>query len=123
MKVIVPIERDEGYKSIVADHFGRAPFFAAVELRKDGSLDTIKVIENKGEHLGGRVSVEELIGKLKPDALLVKGMGPRGLDAFQSQGVAVFTGVLDTVEGAVQAYVRGQLKGLTEPCREAHHRF
>jgi predicted Fe-Mo cluster-binding NifX family protein len=123
MKVIVPIERDEGLKSVVASHFGRAPYFAVVELKDDGSFDSMKVIENIGEHLGGRVSVEEFIGKLKPDALLVKGMGPRGLDAFQRQGVAVFTGTLDTVEGAVQSYVKGQLRGLTEPCREARHRF
>ncbi|MEM2885519.1 MAG: NifB/NifX family molybdenum-iron cluster-binding protein [Thermoproteota archaeon] len=123
MKVIVPVVRDEGPKSVVADHFGRAPYFAIVELKKDGTIDKIEVIENRGEHLGGSVSVEELIGELKPDALLVKGMGPRGLDAFQRRGVAVFTGVLETVEGAVQSYVKGKLRGLTEPCRDARHRF
>jgi predicted Fe-Mo cluster-binding NifX family protein len=123
MKVIIPIVKDDGAKSIVADHFGRAPYFAIVELKKDGSIEKIEVIENRGEHLGGSVSVEEFIGKLKPDALLVKGMGPRGLNAFQSLGVAVFTGSLDTIEGAIQSYVKGQLKGLTEPCREARHRF
>ncbi|MGQ9514506.1 MAG: NifB/NifX family molybdenum-iron cluster-binding protein [Thermoproteota archaeon] len=123
MKIVVPIVKDEGIRSIIADHFGRAPYFAVVELKKDGSLEKIEVMENRGEHLGGQVSVEEFIGKLKPDALLVKGMGPRGLNAFQSQGVAVFTGALDTVEGAIRSYVKGQLKGLTEPCRDARHRF
>lgn len=123
MKIIIPIERRDGLKSIVASHFGRAPFFATVGLRKDGSVEAINVVENTGEHLGGSISVEELICDLKPDALIVKGMGPRGLDAFQSKGVAVFTGDVVTVEGAVQAYVKGQLRGLTEPCREARHRF
>ncbi|MEM2904748.1 MAG: NifB/NifX family molybdenum-iron cluster-binding protein [Candidatus Bathyarchaeia archaeon] len=123
MKVIVPIERYEGLKSIVAQHFGRAPFFAVVEVRRDGGVEAVHAVENTGEHLGGRVSVEELIGNLKPDALIVKGMGPRGLNAFQSRGVAVFTGDVATLEGAVQAYARGQLRGLTEPCKEARHRF
>jgi len=123
MRVIVPIERDDGLKSIVAQHFGRAPFFAIVEFREDGSIEAIRVEENTGEHLGGRVSVEDLIGDLRPDALVVRGMGPRGLNAFQSKGIAVFTGDVATLQDAVRSYVGGGLRGLTEPCREARHRF
>lgn len=121
MKVIVPVERYEGLKSVVAQHFGRAPFFAVVELDDDGIVKDVKMMENTGEHRGGGMSVENLIGGLKPDAVIVKGMGPRGLNAFQSQGVAVFTGDATTVEGLTQALVQGQLRGLTEACREARH--
>ncbi len=123
MRVIVPIERDEGLKSIVAQHFGRAPFFAIVEVGKDGKIQDVRVEENTGEHLGGRVSVEELIAGLRPDALVVKGMGPRGLNAFQMRGIAVFTGDVTTLQDAVQGYVGGGLRGLTEACRQARHRL
>jgi len=123
MKVVVPVEKFEGLSSLVSAHFGRTPLFAVVGLRGDGGVESLTAVENTGEHLGGRVSVEELIGKLKPDALIVKGMGPRGLNAFQSQGIAVFTGEFATLEDAVKGYVKGQLRGLTEACREARHRF
>ncbi len=121
MRVVVPVERCEGLKSVIAEHFGRAPFFAVVELGDDGAVKDIRMTENTGEHRGGSMSVESLIGGLKPDAVIVKGMGPRGLSAFQSQGVAVFTGEAATVEGLIQALAQGQLRGLTEACREARH--
>lgn len=123
MKVVLPVEEFEGLKSIVSQHFGRAPFFAVVDLRDGGGIEGVRGVENKGEHIGGRTSVEQLVGGIRPDALIVKGMGPRALYAFQSQGIAVFTGEFSTVEEAVKGYVAGRLRSLTESCKEARHRF
>ncbi|MEM2926571.1 MAG: NifB/NifX family molybdenum-iron cluster-binding protein [Candidatus Bathyarchaeia archaeon] len=123
MRLIIPIEEYKGLKSAVSQHFGKAPFFALIDLRDDGEIEALKAVENRGEHMGGLISVEELITGLKPDALIVKGMGPRALYAFQSQGMAVFTGEFETVEDALKAYLNGKLKGLTEACKEARHRF
>jgi predicted Fe-Mo cluster-binding NifX family protein len=123
LKLILPVEEYKGLKSLVSQHFGRAPFFALVDLGDNWEIKDIRAVENKGKHMGGHASVEELVEDLKPYAPIVKGMGPRALYAFQSQGIAVFTGEFETVEEAVKAYIAGRLTGLTEACKEARHPF
>jgi len=123
VKLVIPVERFEGEHSRIFSHFGRAPQFAVIELLADRSVKSISSVDNVGEHFGGHGGAEALVSGLQPDALVVKGMGPRGLQAFQSKGVAVFTGDVNTVGEAIDAYVRGRLVGLTEPCKEARHRF
>ncbi len=123
VKLVIPVERFERERSMIFPHFGRAPVYAVVELLEDGSVKSISSVDNVGEHFGGHGGAETLVSNLEPDALVVKGMGPRGLQAFQSRGVAVFTGDVGTVGEAIDAYVGGRLVGLTEPCREARHQF
>lgn len=122
-RLVVPVERDEHYRSRISPHFGRAPLFAVVEISQDGVARSLEMVESMGEHAGGRGFAHDAVADLRPDAVVVMGMGPRGLQRFQNDGVAVFTGDVTTVGEAVEAYVRGQLRGLTEACREARHRF
>ena len=123
VKLVIPVERFERENSTIFPHFGRAPLFTVVELLEDGSVKSISSVNNVGEHFGGQGGAETLVSGLHPDALVVKGMGPRGLQAFQSKGVAVFTGNVNTVGEAIDAYVGGRLVGLTEPCKDARHQF
>lgn len=123
VKLVIPVERFERENSTIFPHFGRAPLFTVVELLEDGSVKSISSVNNVGEHFGGQGGAETLVSGLQPDALVVKGMGPRGLQAFQSKGVAVFTGNVETVGEAIDAYVGGRLVGLTEPCKDARHQF
>ena len=122
VKIIIPIEDFEGEASQICPHFGRAPMFALVTLTQDKKIEDVRSIKNVGEHFGGHGVAEALALKLDVDALIVKGMGPRGLQAFQENKVAVFTGDINTVREAIDAYVNGRLSGLTEPCKEARHK-
>jgi predicted Fe-Mo cluster-binding NifX family protein len=123
VKLVIPVERFERESSIIFPHFGRAPSFAVVDMLEDGSVKSITSVDNVSEHFGGHDSAEVLISNLGPNVLVVKGMGPRGIQAFQSKGVAVFTGDVNTVGDAINAYLDGRLVTLTEPCREAHHQY
>ncbi|WP_455364527.1 NifB/NifX family molybdenum-iron cluster-binding protein [[Eubacterium] cellulosolvens] len=122
VKISIPVESFQGENSLIFPHFGRAPFFAVVTLNKDNIIEEITPIQNSGEHFGGRGAAEALALKLNIDAVIVKGMGPRGLQAFQEKGVSVLTGNVKTVKEAINAYSSGTLIRLTEPCREAQHR-
>lgn len=122
-RLVVPVERDERYRSRIFPHFGRAPLFAVVEISKEGVAQSLEVVENVGQHAGGHGYTHDAVIGLRPDAVVVMGMGPRGLQRFQDERVAVFTGDITTVGEAVEAYARGELRGLTEACREARHRF
>ena len=123
VKLVIPVEKFDRENSTIFPHFGRAPSFAVVELLQDGSMKSISSVDNVAEHFGGHGGAETLVSNLEPNALVVKGMGPRGLQAFQSRGIAVFTGDVTTVKDAVSAYLGGKLVGLTEPCKDAQHQF
>lgn len=120
-RMLVPIERFEGENSPISQHFGKAPMFVLVSLTSDGRIGELNPTPNSGEHFGGRGTAELLALRFKPDVVVVKGMGPRGLRTFKEKGIQVFTGAINTVREAVDAYLAGKLMTFTEPCREARH--
>ena len=120
-RIIAPAVNQEGLKANLAEHFGRAPYFAVVDLNDDGEVATVKTVPNVSEHAGGRGYTHDHILGLKPNAIIVYGMGPRGLNTFQSAGVAVLRANAKTVGEVVTAYKDDVLQELTEGCQHAHH--
>jgi predicted Fe-Mo cluster-binding NifX family protein len=121
VRLVIPIEGFDIERSVIFPHFGRAPEFAVVDLSNEGRIISIRSERNVGEHFGGQGGPETIVASLKPDALVVKGMGPRGLAAFQSNGIVVFTSSATTLGEVVEAYLAGRLSCLTEPCKDARH--
>ena len=120
-RIVVPVVNESGLDSQVAEHFGRAPYFAVVELDESGNVSNVKTVPNVGEHAGGMGQSHDHIVKLKPNAIVVYGMGPRGLSAFQAAGIAVLKADANTLKGNVAAYNEDRLQELTEGCHHAHH--
>ena len=120
-RIVIPVVSDSGLDSHIAEHFGRAPYFAVVELDDNGNVSSVKTVPNVGEHAGGMGQSHDHIVKLKPNAIIVYGMGPRGLSAFQDAGVAVLRADVNTVTGVVAAYKEDKLQELTEGCHHARH--
>lgn len=119
--VIVPVSDREGLNAHIAEHFGRAPFYAIVVLDKDEKIESIETLENSGEHFGGQGHMHDYLLKLKPNAIITNGIGPRGLIGFQDAGIAVLKANADTVNEVITAFRRGKLQELTEGCHDAHH--
>ena len=120
-RIVVPTIGQEGLNANLAQHFGRAPYFTAVDLSENGNISTVRVEPNFGEHAGGRGHAHNNILELKPNVIIVYGMGPRGLNAFQSAGIAVLRANADTVNEVIEAYKHHGLPELTEGCQDAHH--
>ena len=121
IRVVVPVEDENGLNAHVAEHFGRAQYFAVVELDDDENVSSVKTVSNVGEHAGGMGYAHDNILELKPNAVIVYGMGPRGLSTFQSAGVAVLKANADKVEDVIAAYKDDELQELTEGCHHARH--
>ncbi|MFH1328183.1 MAG: NifB/NifX family molybdenum-iron cluster-binding protein [Candidatus Bathyarchaeota archaeon] len=121
-RIIIPTENQEGLNAKLAEHFGRAPYYTVVELGQNGEVINIKTVPNVGEHAGGMGFSHDHILEYKPTALIVYGMGPRGLNTFQSAGVAVLKANASTVSEVILAYKKGALPELTEGCEHAHHK-
>jgi predicted Fe-Mo cluster-binding NifX family protein len=112
---------ESGLNAQLAEHFGRAPYFAVVELDENGEVSNVRTVPNVGEHAGGMGYTHDNILELKPNAIIVYGMGPRGLSTFQSAGVAVLKANANTVKEVITAYKDDKLQELTEGCHHAHH--
>jgi predicted Fe-Mo cluster-binding NifX family protein len=121
-RVIVPTENQEGLKAQLAEHFGRAPYYTVVEFGEDSEVSNVRTVPNVGEHAGGMGFSHDHILEYKPTALIVYGMGPRGLNTFQSAGVAVLKANANTVSEVISAYKNDALPELTEGCEHAHHK-
>jgi len=120
-RIIVPAASQEGLNANLAEHFGRAPYFAVVDLNDNGEVTNVKTVPNVGEHAGGMGYTHDHILGLQPNAIVVYGMGPRGLNTFQSAGVAVLRANANTVGEVVAAYKDNKLQELTDGCEHAHH--
>lgn len=119
-KLIVATENQDGINAPLAEHFGRAPYFTIVEL-DNNEVSNVSTVKNVSEHVGGTGSPHDYITQLQPKALIVYGMGPRGIMAFQSAGIEVLKAIGSTVKEVVEAYKQGILEELTEGCPHAHH--
>jgi len=120
-RIIIPTEDQNGLNSRLAGHFGRAPYFAVVDLEDNKEISNVETVSNVGEHAGGRGHAHDNILRLMPQVVIVYGMGPRGLMSFQNAGIAVLRANADTVTGVIDAYRKNELQELTDGCQEAHH--
>lgn len=122
MRIVIPVVNETGLDSRLSEHFGRAPYFAVVELDENGQVVSQRTVPNVGEHFGGSGQRADGILQLKPNAIITYGMGPRGLSIYQSVRVAVLRANANTVREVIAAYNRNELEELTEGCHQARHR-
>jgi predicted Fe-Mo cluster-binding NifX family protein len=120
-KIIVPTDTQDGLNAHLAQHFGRAPYFTVVELGDKWEIANVTAVANVSEHMGGMGVPPDHLIKLHPKAIVVYGMGPRGIMAFQNAGIEVLKANADTVKEVVEAYKQGRLEELTEGCPDAQH--
>jgi predicted Fe-Mo cluster-binding NifX family protein len=121
VRIVVPVSDDRGINAQLSQHFGRAPFYAIVDLDEEGHVIGQGTIANTSEHFGGVGLPPDRILQLKPKALITYGLGPKALRVFQSAGVAVLRTEANTVRDVVNAYNNDELQELTQGCHEAHH--
>jgi predicted Fe-Mo cluster-binding NifX family protein len=121
VRIVVPVTDGSEVDPHISGHFGRAPFFAIVDLNEKGRVETQKIVPNAGEHFGGGGKRAGFILDLKPNVIIAYGMGPRGLRIYQDERVAVLKANANTVKELIVAYNRNELVELTEGCHEARH--
>ena len=122
VKIVIPVVDETGLNARLSEHFGRAPYFAVVELDKNGQIVNQRTVPNVGEHFGGSGRRADSILQLEPNVIITYGMGPRGLSIFQNVRVAVLRANANTVREVVAAYNKDELEELTEGCHQARAR-
>lgn len=120
-RIIIPTKDKTGLNAQISPHFGRTPYFTLVDFSEQKEVVKITTIPNTGEHYGGRSNPHDMIQEYRPDAIVVYGMGPRGLQSFQRAGISVFKTQKKTAKDIISAYIADCLQELTTGCNQAHH--
>ena len=120
MRVAISCEDDNGLNSVVAQHFGRCPFYTIVDI-EDGSIEGVRVIANPfyAHHLPGRIP--GFIRDQGVEVMIAGGMGRRAIELFEQYGIEVITGALGTVRDVLNDFLEGRLSG-AEPCKDTLRR-
>ena len=120
-RIVIPVEDESGLAAQLSQHFGRAPYFALVDIDNNNQVVNQQTVANESEHFGGVGRPPDRILQLKPDALITYGMGFRALTIFQNAQTAVLKTTAPTVHEVVKLYNKDMLEELTEGCHHAHH--
>lgn len=120
-RIVIPAASQDGLKAHLADHFGRAPYFVAVDLNDKGEVTNVKNIANVPHGTGRMGQPHEVVLGLQPDVIISYGMGRRGIASFQSGGIAVLRANANTIDEVITAYKENKLQELTEGCHDARH--
>jgi len=107
-RVAVPTDGAGGLTAPRCGHFGHCSCFTIVEVDA-GEIGAVSVVDNVPHRDGGCMTPVLLLSHHRVDAIVVDGIGGRPLAGFGEVGIAVHSGVGETVEQAVRAYAAGQL--------------
>lgn len=119
MKICVPTMGQGGMNEDICQHFGRAPTFTIVDL----DSQEIKVLPNVSQHMGGKGLPTETIFASDVQVMIVGGLGPKAVQAFNQAGIEVFVGAAGTVKDAIDDWKTEMLSlaDMDNACREHKH--
>ncbi|MEA3354342.1 MAG: NifB/NifX family molybdenum-iron cluster-binding protein [Campylobacterota bacterium] len=109
MRVIFPTNENKGYLSKRGAHFGKAKFYTIITLQ-NGQISDVEVIENPGHSAGGCGDAINNIINLKPDAMVVSGIGGTPAKGFADKGLDVYYDAKSpTINDSIDQYLIGKL--------------
>lgn len=117
MKIAVTAENDNGLDSMVAQHFGHAPYFMLVDV-ENGEVTAVRGVANPFAEAHQPGQIPNFIQQQKADVILSGGMGGRAIEFFEQAGIKAATGASGTVRQALEHYFGGKLKEAA-PCDES----
>ncbi len=110
MRLVFPTDENEGYLSKRGAHFGRANYYTIITLDGDKIVD-VQGVQNPGHSEGGCSNAVTNIMSLKPNALIVGGIGGPPARGFAEAGLDLyFDSISPTVEESVKQFLTGNLR-------------
>jgi predicted Fe-Mo cluster-binding NifX family protein len=117
MKIAVTAENNNGLDSVVAQHFGHAPFFILVDV-ENGEVTTTQGVANPFVNGHAPGQVPGFIKEQSANVMLSGGMGGRAIQFFEQVGIQAATGASGTVRQSLENYFGGKLTEAA-PCDES----
>ena len=107
LKIAVPVRDDKGLESTIEEHFGRAAYFALIEV-VDGEVARVTVLENPlREH--GPGDLPRLLKSHGVNVVLAGRVGQRAQAFFRELGIELVLGFSGSVAEALKKYLQGKV--------------
>ncbi len=97
MRIAIPTEGRKGLEERIAYHFGRSKTYTII----DEDKNTVEIIDNTSEHMGGSGLPPELLEKKGVKIVLCRAIGPKAVNLLQEKGIKVYTTNAETVKQAL----------------------
>lgn len=111
MKVCVPMK-----STMVGNHFGKAPEFSMF-IVEGGGIVSREIVKNPGRENG-------MVVKLMPEQgvthIITGAMGSKARGIMEEHRIAVITGVMGSIDTAVERFLKGELASKDAPCAGEH---
>ncbi len=118
MKLCFPIEKDDGLKSTVHNHFGSTPMFIVV----DTDTNDCKTIHNNNQHHAhGMCQPISALGGTKVDAVVLGGIGAGAIQKLRAMGVEVYQSEAETIEDNIALFLANKLNIMNTTCAGHSH--
>ncbi len=116
-KVAIPAVEDKGLSSRTSPHFGRAPYFLLVDVRK-GKVKGWEAKENPGAKLERKIGITaaRFLVKKKVDVLLVGGIGEGPFHVLRDNFIELYKLPRRmSAREAIDKLLKGELEEVREP--------
>jgi predicted Fe-Mo cluster-binding NifX family protein len=98
--------------NMVNNHFGKAPEFMLISV-EERKIVGREMIQNPGREKG---AVLELMPAHGVTHIIAGGMGERAKGIFEESNIVVITGVLGSIDNAVDNFLKSELKPVEIKC-------
>jgi len=103
MRVAVPVNENRGMESEISTHFGRARYFAFVDIEGNDVAGVEVVPVPFEEHDPG--DLPNFVKEHGGDVVLAYGMGGKAMAYFRNLGIEVVTGAYGRLDDVIRAFV------------------
>ena len=113
MKIALPVLTNAGLDSPLSPNFGRAAFFAIVEVNGD-KIGNVEFVQNPGFNAvrSAGIMASQLLLDKGVNAVIAFQVGPNAYSVLTAAGVKLYSAVANTVKENVQRYLEGSLPSL-----------
>jgi len=96
--------------SLVAEVFGRCPYFLIVEI-DNKKIKEFEVLENTSVNQtgGAGISVAQMVAGKNVNAVITGSVGPRALDVLKQFNISAYNSV-GLIKDAIQKFIEGKLE-------------
>jgi len=119
-KIVIPVTDNNGLKSKLSSHFGRANYFIFIELDKK-TIKSHYFIRNKYKKKkvrAGLFNIGKVILNENVDLLITKQIGPISFHTLRDHLIDVYLAKRNNAEKNVDDFVNDKLKRLHEPTKK-----
>ncbi len=117
MKLCVPVEKNEGLKSKIYDHFGSAPFFAIY----DDDSGKLEFVDNSNkDHVHGMCNPIQSISGKNVDCVFVRGIGGGAIRKLKAAKIKIYKCDVNTIEELINYLKSGKLSEIAveDSCKD-----